>query len=63
MKQITEKEQKLSQTNNVLEKSRLQNEIKETKGKIAEEVNAIIEVEISTFPKLAARIEMKNPNF
>ena len=63
MKQITEKEQELSQTNNVLKKSRLQNEIKETKGKIAEEVNAIIEVEISTFPKLAARIAMKNPNF
>ena len=60
MNQITEKEHELAQTNNVSEKSRLQNEINETKGKVAEEVNATIEAEISAFPKLTARIEMKN---
>jgi len=58
--QINEKEHELAQTNNVSEKSRLQNEINETKGKVAEEVNATIEAEISAFPKLTARIEMKN---
>jgi len=60
MSQINEKEHELAQTNNVSERSRLQNEINETKGKVAEEVNATIEAEISAFPKLTARIEMKN---
>lgn len=62
MNQITEKEQQLAQTSNVSEKSRLQNEINETKGKIAEEVNVTLEAEISALPKLTARIEMKNIN-
>ena len=55
--------EKLENSNNEVEKTRLQNEINEGKGKIAEEVNATLEAEISAFPKLTAKIEMKNPNF
>ena len=62
MKQIEEKEQALVQTNNVSEKARLLNEIKENKSKIAEEVNVTFEAEISAFPKLTAQIQVKNIN-
>jgi hypothetical protein len=60
MNQITQKEQELAQANSVSEKTRLQNEINETKDKVAEEVNVTLEAEISALPKLTARIEMKN---
>lgn len=62
MNQIARKEKEIAKTDNASEKTRLQNEIKENKSKIAEEVNAVFEAEISAFPKLTARIEMKNPN-
>ncbi|RHZ36506.1 GTPase [endosymbiont GvMRE of Glomus versiforme] len=58
--QITQKEQELAQANSVSEKTRLQNEINETKDKVVEEVNVTLEAEISALPKLTARIEMKN---
>jgi len=63
MEQIAQKEQALVQTDNVSEKARLQNEINETKGKIASEVNATLTAEISAFPKLTAQIEWKGINF
>ena len=63
MEQIVQKEQELSETDNVSGKAKLQNEINETKGKIASEVNATLTAEISAFPKLVAKIEIKNPNF
>lgn len=63
MERVKEDEEKLESSNNENEKTRLQNEIKENKGRVAEEVNATLEAEISAFPKLTAKIEMKNPNF
>lgn len=63
MARVKEDEEKLESSNNESEKVRLQNEIKENKGRVAEEVNATFEAEISAFPKLTAKIEMKNPNF
>jgi len=63
MKKIEESEEKMAKSNNDSEKSRLQNEIRENKGKIAEEVNAVLTAEISAFPKLTAQIEMRNINF
>ena len=64
MKRIEENEEKLAKFNdNDTERNRLQNEIKENKSKIAEEVNAVLEAEISAFPKLTARIEAKGIHF
>lgn len=63
MGQIEAKEKELASTNNISEKTRLQNEINETKGKIADEVNTKLTVEFSAFPKAVAQIEMRNPNF
>jgi len=62
MHQIEEKEQALAKISNSSEKTRLQNEINETKGKVAEEVNATFTAEISAFPKLTAQIQVKNIN-
>ena len=62
MKRIEENEEKIAKSSNFSEKNRLQNEIKQTKGKIAEEVNAVLTAEISAFPKLTAQIEMRNIN-
>ena len=62
MHQIEEKEEALAKISNSSERARLQNEINETKSKIAEEVNVTLEAEISALPKLTAKIEMKNPN-
>lgn len=62
MKRIEEDEERLAGSSSDTEKTRLQKEIKENKGKIAEEVNVALEAEISAFPKLTAKIEMKNPN-
>jgi GTP-binding protein EngB required for normal cell division len=62
MKQIEEKEQELAKISNGSEKTRLQNEINETKGKIADEVDVTLTAEISAFPKLTAQMQMKNVN-
>jgi hypothetical protein len=59
---IKEDEEILENSGDNNERNKLQNEINQTKGKIAEEVNATLEAEISAFPKLTAKIEMKNPN-
>ena len=58
MEQISQKEQELIR--NPLEKTRLQNEINEIKGKIADEVNATLTAEIGPIPRLTAQIELKN---
>jgi AIG1 family len=62
VKENEEELEKLGSSNNEVEKTRLQNEIKADKVKVAEEVNVTLEAEISAFPKLTAKIEMKNPN-
>lgn len=62
MQQIEDKQQVLATTSNSSERTRLQNEINETKNKVAEEVNVTFTAEISAFPKLTAQIQMKNIN-
>jgi hypothetical protein len=63
MKKIEENKGKLVKSDSISEKTRLQDEIKESKGKVIEEVNAMLTAEISAFPRFIAQIEMKNPNF
>jgi len=63
MRQIEEKEQVLAKISSSSERTRLQNEINETKGKVADEVNARLTAEIGPIPKLTAQIEMKNIHF
>ena len=62
MEQVAGVEKELTKSHSDSEKNRLQEEVKENKGKIAGEVNAILTAEISAFPKLTAQIEAKNIN-
>ncbi|CAI2187250.1 8621_t:CDS:2 [Funneliformis geosporum] len=57
MEQIAHKEQEIAKTSSGSVRNKLQNEINETKDKIASEVNATLTAEISAFPKLTAQIE------
>jgi Leucine-rich repeat (LRR) protein len=63
VEQIEKKQQELEKTSNSSEKTRLQNEIKEDKGKFAEEVNATLGVKIGPIPELTAQIEWKGVHF
>ena len=62
MNQIEGKEKELAKAIDSSEKTRLQSEIDETRGRIADEVNVTLTAEISAFPKLTAKMEMKNIN-
>jgi hypothetical protein len=57
MEQIVQKEQELARTSSGSVRNKLQSEINEAKGKIADEVNATLALEISPLPKLTAQIE------
>lgn len=57
IEQIEKKQQELEATKITSEKTRLQNEIKENKGKFAEEINATLGVKIGPIPELTAQIE------
>jgi len=60
MNQIEEKEKELEKTIDNSEKTRLWNEINETKGKIADKIDVTLTAEVSAFPRLIAKMEMKN---
>ena len=58
MKKIKENEEKLVRSNNDAEKNQIKSEIKENKGKVVEEINARLGIELSLTPKFTAEVLM-----
>ena len=63
MEKVAGAEKELTKSHSDSEKNRLQEEVKENKGKLVEEVNARLTAEIGPLPKITAQIEWKNINF
>jgi len=62
MKKVERKQRRLENTGSELERSKLQNEIKEDKEKFAEEINVKLGIRIGLNPELSAQVELNDIN-